>query len=198
MGSSPLTRGKLRCESSWSTAGRLIPAHAGKTAGGFVMGLSRGAHPRSRGENGRPERRVIWKVGSSPLTRGKRIPTQAQRPGHGLIPAHAGKTACDATSTTTARAHPRSRGENCVVPAELIPRAGSSPLTRGKPTFWHAGVLVGGLIPAHAGKTFVGSRSARRSWAHPRSRGENAARSRDPLRPPGSSPLTRGKRSPDS
>ena len=51
MGSSPLTRGK-QVPSGWiGQAGRLIPAHAGKTPGCDTMRLPRTAHPRSRGEN---------------------------------------------------------------------------------------------------------------------------------------------------
>ena len=52
----------------------------------------------------------------------------------------------------------------------------------------------GGLIPAHAGKTYLQRLQRSETGAHPRSRGENtdeqAARAGDA----GSSPLTRGKR----
>ena len=49
------------------------------------------------------------------------------------------------------------------------------------------------LIPACAGKTFLGRR-ARNSWrAHPRVCGENAATPRASLSPKGSSPRVRGK-----
>ena len=70
------------------------------------------AHPRSRGENGFIYRSEQTAHGSSPLTRGKRRPVPRPRPGRGLIPAHAGKTA---------RARERSEASS-----------GSSPLTRGK------------------------------------------------------------------
>ena len=75
-------------------------------------------------------------------------------------------------------------------------REGSSPLTRGK-LFERVehGVVVG-LIPAHAGKTSPGRRSAPPSRAHPRSRGENRPRDRRAEGARGSSPLTRGKPSP--
>ena len=74
---------------------------------------------------------------------------------------------------------------------------GSSPLTRGK---LHAGDERPGhpgLIPAHAGKTPTGARVASLCRAHPRSRGENRAGSRNPVMETGSSPLTRGKRDDD-
>ena len=51
-----------------------------------------------------------------------------------------------------------------------------------------------GLIPAHAGKTSGSLSRPRSSAAHPRSRGENAARIEVRDWPAGSSPLTRGKR----
>ena len=91
-GSSPLTRGKLSAEKSVFLTGRLIPAHAGKTAPSGVAGSCMPAHPRSRGENGFSAPRVHDSRGSSPLTRGKpdrrrRRPQRAR-----LIPAHAGKT----------------------------------------------------------------------------------------------------------
>ena len=50
-GSSPLTRGKHNCESSFHYLGRLIPAHAGKTINSRGGGVCAWAHPRSRGEN---------------------------------------------------------------------------------------------------------------------------------------------------
>ena len=71
--------------------------------------------------------------------------------------------------------------------------AGSSPLTRGKLDADDERVSVGGLIPAHAGKTNRAEAERVTHRAHPRSRGENdrvRARKFDPV---GSSPLTRGK-----
>ena len=70
---------------------------------------------------------------------------------------------------------------------------GSSPLTRGK----HAGGVPAGaqlrLIPAHAGKTKRTIFRLAARQAHPRSRGENAARLALRMTSTGSSPLTRGK-----
>ena len=51
-----------------------------------------GAHPRSRGENGKLDDTKHTLVGSSPLTRGKRGCVSDLAPGDGLIPAHTGKT----------------------------------------------------------------------------------------------------------
>ena len=70
---------------------------------------------------------------------------------------------------------------------------GSSPLTRGKRRADRGGGGQGRLIPAHAGKTTRIRDEAGSSRAHPRSRGENAANSRQSSLVAGSSPLTRGK-----
>ena len=75
---------------------------------------------------------------------------------------------------------------------------GSSPLTRGKPLIPRRKHPHPGLIPTHARKTGLASRSRRGGWAHPRSRGENRAKFVDDGRNWGSSPLTWGKQPHDS
>ena len=173
---------------------RLIPAHAGKTRGSTGPGVGWWAHPRSRGENSCASHMAAFRFGSSPLTRGKRAGWSATAKRWRLIPAHAGKTRHRQSARASASAHPRSRGENGRAPRISAPHTGSSPLTRGKRARAAHLRAAHGLIPAHAGKTltFV-------SWlflisAHPRSRGENQAVPYVRACIPGSSPLTRGKR----
>ena len=95
--------------------------------------IPRGLNPRSRGENTRHGYYESLRLGSSPLTRGKRDwdPTDPRHPR--LIPAHAGKTTTVVGGVLSVAAHPRSRGEN----AAGLPEPGAG----------HR------LIPAHAGKT---------------------------------------------
>ena len=112
-------------------------------------------------------------MGSSPLTRGKLMVGPFGLVWLGLIPAHAGKTRIDSAFTLLCRAHPRSRGENFALDGDEDNVRGSSPLTRGKPTWNDAQQLGVGLIPAHAGKTPYGTTAHLQSGAHPRSRGEN-------------------------
>ena len=131
-GSSPLTRGKRRTLRGHQPGPRLIPAHAGKTYSAELYTFVTRAHPRSRGENTRRHHAVVQEAGSSPLTRGKLPDVDSLGPHLGLIPAHAGKTACCSVAWTRRRAHPRSRGENLVRPGRRPAHAGSSPLTRGK------------------------------------------------------------------
>ena len=71
---------------------------------------------------------------------------------------------------------------------------GSSPLTRGKRSKLGATAAVGGLIPAHAGKTNAYPPREGGPEAHPRSRGENFQMGIPRSANWGSSPLTRGKR----
>ena len=193
LGSSPLTRGKRAPGGPMQALIRLIPAHAGKTLGCSFRLIGQEAHPRSRGENQwRAANRNIVR-GSSPLTRGKRHQVRPRLRDRGLIPAHAGKTACRPCEMVGRGAHPRSRGENPDGRLRGGFRFGSSPLTRGKPGPRRAHTDHEGLIPAHAGKTggWCGPRWCGR--AHPRSRGENGLHQRHQLHDRGSSPLTRGK-----
>ena len=133
--------------------------------------------------------------GSSPLTRGKPASLLCRSMAVGLIPAHAGKTTLTWVVSVKVRAHPRSRGENDTEAQQAATLAGSSPLTRGKRGDPVEIGIGGGLIPAHAGKTIRFLRRACTPGAHPRSRGENNRRPDPAPRNPGSSPLTRGKRS---
>ena len=77
--------------------------------------------------------RIDWTQGSSPLTRGKPASQSAFAARSGLIPAHAGKTPHGLGPRLLDRAHPRSRGENQDENIMNLSKAGSSPLTRGKP-----------------------------------------------------------------
>ena len=193
LGSSPLTRGKLDKVRGHQGHGGLIPTHAGKTMGVVVRRCVGRAHPHSRRENGILAAMSIVRIGSSPLTRGKRQLMRRCPFRLGLIPTHAGKTWRSWCQSCWWGAHPRSCGEDALISVSLGAAMGSSPLTRGKLslTVGYSGLI--GLIPAHAGKTRSGQSLIFRGWAHPRSRGENShVPEALPVRE-GSSPLTRGK-----
>ena len=72
-GSSPRMRGKQTRRAQRPCIGRLIPAHAGKTAFSHYMPVISGAHPRACGENFRHQRPTRGDVGSSPRMRGKQV-----------------------------------------------------------------------------------------------------------------------------
>ena len=170
-----------------------IPAHAGKTTPTRRPWCGSSAHPRSRGENHGLSPGKSARLGSSPLTRGKRVASSGFGGEVGLIPAHAGKTAGVRRADQGDGAHPRSRGENAILLGVPFTTAGSSPLTRGKPSSRCAAPLTVGLIPAHAGKTDRAWRRGVHPQAHPRSRGENFTCLATTVVSSGSSPLTRGK-----
>ena len=193
-GSSPLTRGKPAQVAYFMAHARLIPAHAGKTPSTELSALSSPAHPRSRGENVRDAPSTAAASGSSPLTRGKLIQGAPRGARGRLIPAHAGKTLYLLVSLHMLQAHPRSRGENVRAWGASETPTGSSPLTRGKHPPRARAARRRGLIPAHAGKTIVRSFRSVPCPAHPRSRGENYMQHSAAGDAPGSSPLTRGKR----
>ena len=152
-GSSPLTRGKRDGVLLGKPEGRLIPAHAGKTATSCGRCPPITAHPRSRGENVMNAFGRESVKGSSPLTRGKQVINKTPHALSRLIPAHAGKTQRRASRAFQVRAHPRSRGENHASSCQIVRSNGSSPLTRGKLVRRRREGRRGRLIPAHAGKT---------------------------------------------
>ena len=112
-------------------------------------------------------------AGSSPLTREKLVDALVTLAVGGLIPAHAGKTLHDPAHRTASTAHPHSRGETGQCGRGPWSAQGSSPLTRGKHSDGRNHERVGGLIPAHAGKTHPRRACESPRRAHPRSRGEN-------------------------
>ena len=149
------------------------PLTRGKPGDGYDAGVSRGLIPAHAGKTRYSSMIRRRSAGSSPLTRGKRRRPPTRRSVDRLIPAHAGKTA--------------------VAPPTRAGPPGSSPLTRGKPPRRRSGRSPQRLIPAHAGKTPSRRGERNRSWAHPRSRGENRTCVNPAFRQRGSSPLTRGK-----
>ena len=157
-GSSPLTRGKRAGGVMPAGIGGLIPAHAGKTTAASTGRPTSRAHPRSRGENTEYACTISSSRGSSPLTRGKRVLQRDKRVQVGLIPAHAGKTSSMASKRPSTWDHTRSRGENVRDRPGFRRLAGSSPLTRGKPSLVEVPENSDGIIPAHAGKTLESRR----------------------------------------
>ena len=192
-GSSPLTRGKLGYQPTHTLGAGLIPAHAGKTHKHGAKTAVSWAHPRSHGENILTTGDYDGNLGSSPLTRGKRLSMACGGSHGGLIPTHTGKTAASTSRCWRPTAHPHSHGENAPGIASASWFQGSSPLTRGKHHGTDRRRARRGLIPTHAGKTAGHRARFRQQWAHPHSRRENPATARRIVCQVGSSPLTQGK-----
>ena len=110
-----------------------------------------------------------------------------------LIPARAGKTSPPSARWAKPRAHPRACGENDNELRKAYRGGGSSPRVRGKRALVLDCDFEGRLIPARAGKTFVGCTSSPSGSAHPRACGENPHYSAPTDQSLGSSPRVRGK-----
>ena len=132
--------------------------------------------------------------GSSPLARGTLTVKVIDGAGVGLIPARAGNTIDTVNSSSSRRAHPRSRGEHSVKGIIADKSTGSSPLARGTPPLGVYRSSGSGLIPARAGNTRCRCVRQCWRWAHPRSRGEHSIKAWGRGGAPGSSPLARGTR----
>ena len=142
-----------RSASSSETTLICSPARTGKTRALSLRFLTGWVHPHMCEENTYQIPVWICGPGSSPRVRGKQ---GRRRPGQrheGLIPAHAGKTAKSNSLGGTNRAHPRACGENASDATDKFQNTGSSPRMRGKRFDAHSSAGIGGLIPAHAGKT---------------------------------------------
>ena len=154
--------------------------------------LALAAHPRSRGEHVCACHGDMVEDGSSPLARGTRRRRASNRTDRRLIPARAGNTVASVVCKSPWTAHPRSRGEHCMIPPSMKRCVGSSPLARG--TLMGCLLVIIGfrLIPARAGNTAVRRSLSFACSAHPRSRGEHFKVSLPNAFGCGSSPLARG------
>ena len=152
-GSSPHTRGALHTQPSESGPTRIIPAYAGSTWCRWCAIRPGWDHPRIRGEH--PPGDTAWGLlpGSSPHTRGARGVAAVMCGSEGIIPAYAGSTNPWTLVSSSARDHPRIRGEHFRQRIFVRSRHGSSPHTRGAHLRQGSHRSVPGIIPAYAGST---------------------------------------------
>ena len=111
---------------------------------------------------------------------------------HRIIPAHAGNTTYVFFSSVSSRDHPRTCGEHRARRFAIAVRLGSSPHMRGtpcRPASPHSDV---GIIPAHAGNTWVKKVCRCGNRDHPRTCGEHQPISQFVKKTLGSSPHMRG------
>ena len=194
VGSSPLSRGIPRTNSSRCTCPRIIPALAGNTRSPGCIRICSRDHPRSRGEYMLPWWKPCWTRGSSPLSRGILCFAGNGCSRGGIIPALAGNTTGYAMLPGRLRDHPRSRGEYYWHTGKNKLCIGSSPLSRGIQTAISMEASCSGIIPALAGNTHLVVVPERVAEDHPRSRGEYRCGARTMRLAAGSSPLSRGIR----
>ena len=191
-GSSPLSRGIPGTREGVTSVDGIIPALAGNTLFRQTKNRIIRDHPRSRGEY-ECEAVEDWDyLGSSPLSRGIQQHLIDVHGASRIIPALAGNTGRGSSPSPLGRDHPRSRGEYPLANRRGAAAQGSSPLSRGIPT-WDWDELHGErIIPALAGNTYRGHVGHVGNGDHPRSRGEYWPPRPDPNVPQGSSPLSRG------
>ena len=193
-GTSPLARGNPMPLTLYSTCRRPIPARAGQPLGFDALGITRRAHPRSRGATVLIEHRVHSWWGPSPLARGNRHRRPAARVRAGPIPARAGQPCAGRCAGRPQRAHPRSRGATPEKPPSPACRKGPSPLARGNHDVFTGRIVFNGPIPARAGQPFAEPPGRPRRRAHPRSRGATMPGAQSARAARGPSPLARGNR----
>ena len=127
-------------------------------------------------------------AGSSPRA-GRRRSREACRCRHeGLIPASGETTTTRATSSCSATAHPRERGDDFARAVRNSSTTGSSPRAGRRRVGVAQGHAPPGLIPASGETTLAASVFFNASGAHPRERGDDRLGLLDEVVPQGSSP----------
>ena len=109
----------------------IIPACAGSTPTCWRRPRRARDHPRMRGEHHASLDRPLTIAGSSPHARGAQVLARVHQLNSGIIPACAGSTAYLRHASSSARDHPRMRGEHSPTPKPIWILKGSSPHARG-------------------------------------------------------------------
>ena len=131
VGSSPPTRGTRAVDGQHLQLPRFIPAYAGNTSRAPCRRARAAVHPRLRGEHRKRWGWINETNGSSPPTRGTRVPLLSSNVPTRFIPAYAGNTSLARTEDASIPVHPRLRGEHLSTTAYKMGTTGSSPPTRG-------------------------------------------------------------------
>ena len=157
-----------------------------------------GVHPRIRGEDYRRLLARCRERGSPPHTRGRFVIKEEVTGLGRFTPAYAGKIGTSIPSASSARVHPRIRGEDRTPFTLDALFVGSPPHTRGRLRYW---VDIKGqtrFTPAYAGKMLPIRRTEFGIQVHPRIRGEDLMSTQYLTTRQGSPPHTRGRSPVDS
>ena len=111
-GSSPRMRGARSDHIGGLAWLRIIPADAGSTQGGSVHFDGAADHPRGCGEHRRSRETTTSQYGSSPRMRGALVVLTLVFAEGRIIPADAGSTNAQRTTTRESKDHPRGCGEH--------------------------------------------------------------------------------------
>ena len=133
----------------------IIPAHAGLTLDSRTTRTVLWDHPRACGAHAPRDSIDAPGAGSSPRMRGSHRLIRRSAWAEGIIPAHAGLTFCPGNLCLERRDHPRACGAHLQSSFVLTSFLGSSPRMRGSLEVFGFSRNDVGIIPAHAGLTFV-------------------------------------------
>ena len=153
-GSPPLVRERLGSNLLQQVNTGITPARAGKTKAAIRKGAGDEDHPRSCGKDGSCYGFLRRVLGSPPLVRERRDMQPKCCNMMRITPARAGKTACHHPSGTLKRDHPRSCGKDTASNVLNKQKQGSPPLVRERRLSCSIVVIMIGITPARAGKTF--------------------------------------------
>ena len=173
--------------------GRITPAHAGKRLFILYHHYILWDHPRTCGEKVMLPLNHSRKAGSPPHMRGKVTLKGLLHRTLGITPAHAGKSERTFADRCNGQDHPRTCGEKSFHSLEESALPGSPPHMRGKDVPWSYNQGLGGITPAHAGKSEKPMDRAATTRDHPRTCGEKSWWFCSPSVFQGSPPHMRGK-----
>ena len=148
-------RGKVCHELVHRGAGRITPAHAGKSWSSGSTNRCSSDHPRPCGEKSQWRTNCPWSWGSPPPMRGKGSGYHPAIHTIRITPAHAGKSLFLVIATSFIWDHPRPCGEKRFRRAGCVAGRGSPPPMRGKAAEQAAPGVMYGITPAHAGKSLL-------------------------------------------
>ena len=171
LGSSPRMRGSRTISRSRNVVSGIIPAHAGLTGRTSSSGTPSRDHPRACGAHFLFCLHLDYYMGSSPRMRGSPAGSSSLNRAKGIIPAHAGLTVLYRSRLSALRDHPRACGAHLVMTIGQSVIMGSSPRMRGSRQVGIDFSLAHGIIPAHAGLTYIKKRVNMLAWDHPRACG---------------------------
>ena len=155
-------RGKVsEARRGWSVGG-ITPAYAGKSATGATSSIVKKDHPRLCGEKFSFLDTARRAVGSPPPMRGKGKTVHLFCSGYRITPAYAGKSLNAPLGQGVLQDHPRLCGEKCRQLDLWGMPEGSPPPMRGKGHLSSLRLLVAGITPAYAGKSYSPTPRSRR------------------------------------
>ena len=172
---------------------RITPAYAGKSLPEELEQALPKDHPRVCGEKACMQCTLQGHGGSPPRMRGKGRRNGRAFPGNGITPAYAGKSGHAINPNVCGQDHPRVCGEKSPFSLFRPPHLGSPPRMRGKVYSRTCSIVLDGITPAYAGKSYEAFFSFCRRRDHPRVCGEKAAAAAPAHNQSGSPPRMRGK-----